>query len=70
MRSALKLVMLPLAACGPLGAQCAMCYRNAAAQSAQGIQAMNLGILALLIPLVAVAGGICWATYRADRDSR
>ena len=48
----------------PLGAQCAMCYQNAAASGARGIQAMQLGILALLFPVAAIAGGICWVAYR------
>jgi hypothetical protein len=55
------------AAAGPLFAQCAMCYQNNAAQSARAIQAMNLGILTLVVPLVAIAGGISWAVYR-NRD--
>ena len=47
---------------------CAMCYASAAAQSAQGIRALNLGILILLIPTVVIFGGIFLVTYRR-RDS-
>jgi len=47
-----------------LALQCAMCYQNAAAQGAKGIQALNLGVLVLLLPPVAILGCISWAAYR------
>jgi hypothetical protein len=64
------LAVLPILAASPHGAlfaQCAMCYQNAAASGAKGIHALNLGILALVIPLVSVIGGITVATYRSRR---
>ncbi|MBI3683284.1 MAG: hypothetical protein HY235_23170 [Acidobacteria bacterium] len=54
----------PAAACG----QCAMCFRNAAAQQAAGAQALNTGILVLLLPALALVAGFCFAAYRR-RDS-
>ena len=50
-------------------AQCAMCYQNAAAQGARGMRALNLGILILLLPPLAIAGCITRLAYRY-RDSR
>ncbi len=61
---AVAILLSLLAAAAPLAAQCAMCVRNASAVGARGFQAMNLGILVLLLPLVAIAGGICWTAYR------
>ena len=43
---------------------CAMCYTAAAAQSQQGIRALDLGILMLLLPAVAIFAGIFWMAYR------
>ena len=45
-----------------------MCYTGAAAQSEQGIRALNLGILMLLLPAVAIFAGIFWMAYR-NRDA-
>ena len=47
-----------------LALQCAMCYQNAAAAGPQGIRAMNLGILFLIVPLVSIIGCITVVTYR------
>lgn len=61
------LALFPLLAAAPAGrlaAQCAMCYQTAAASGAKGIHALNLGILALLIPLASIIGGITAVTYR------
>lgn len=49
--------------------QCAMCYQTAAAQSAQGMHALNLGIVILLLPPVAVAGCIARVAYRCRESS-
>ena len=54
----------------PFALQCAMCYQNASAQAAKGIAAINSGIIALALPLVAVIGGITWVTWRRASDSR
>jgi hypothetical protein len=48
----------------PLFAQCSMCYQNAAASSPQGIRALNLGILLLIVPVASIIAGISVVTYR------
>ena len=47
----------------PFALQCAMCYQTAA-QAAQGLHALNMGILILLLPPLAIIGGISWAVYQ------
>ena len=49
---------------GSLALQCAMCYQTAAAQGPQGIRAMNLGILFLIVPLVSIISCITVVAYR------
>ena len=44
--------------------QCAQCFRTAAAQQAAGMQALNQGILILLVLVLAMLGGIAWVAYR------
>lgn len=66
---ALLALVCVLFAAGPLFAQCAMCYQNAAAQSAQGMRALNLGILVLLLPPAAIAACIARAAYRCRESS-
>ena len=64
----LSAIVLVAAACwaasAPALAQCAMCYATAAAQGAKGIQALNLGIIVLLIPPVTMMGGILLYAFR------
>ena len=68
---ALALAVLLLAVtAAPAAAQCAMCYNSAAAQDSEAIKALNLGILVLLIPPVAIMGSILLLAVRyrnADR---
>ncbi len=52
------------AASAPVLAQCAMCYATAASQSDKGIQALNLGIIVLLIPPVTIMSGILLYAFR------
>jgi hypothetical protein len=47
-----------------LFAQCAMCYQTAAASGAKGIHALNLGIVALLLPVASIIGAISVLCYR------
>jgi len=66
---ALAVLLLAMAA-APAGAQCAMCYQNAAAQDARAMRALNFGILLLLIPPVTIMAGILLTAFRyrdADR---
>ena len=62
------LLLVLVFAAGPLFAQCAMCYQNAAAQGTQAMHALNLGIVILLLPPAAIAACIARAAYRY-RDS-
>jgi hypothetical protein len=41
-----------------------MRFRTAAAQQAAGMQALNQGILILLVLVLAMLGGIAWVAYR------
>lgn len=45
---------------------CAMCYQNAVASGPKGQEALRHGILILLIPALALFGGIFVAIYRRD----
>jgi len=47
---------------------CAMCYTSAAAAKKAGIQALQHGILILLVPPLLMFLGIFWVTFRR-RDS-
>lgn len=48
-------------------AQCVMCYRSAAAQSAARARVFDLGILILLIPPALILAGILLIAARKDR---
>ncbi len=41
-----------------------MCYTAAAQQSAQGKAALDLGILILLVPTLALFCSVFWVAYR------
>jgi hypothetical protein len=49
-------------------AQCVMCYRTAAAQSAERARVFNSGILILLIPPILVIGGILLLAWLRSRQ--
>ena len=54
----------------PFALQCAMCYSTASQQGAKAMAAMNAGILILLLPPMAIIGGLSWLTYtRRGSDS-
>jgi len=55
------------AAALPAAAQCAMCYKNASAQSTEAQAALNSGILMLLLPPVAILAGILVTAVRRTR---
>lgn len=46
---------------------CAMCYQSASAAKQAGIQALENGVLVLLIPPLVMAAAIGWRTYRASQ---
>lgn len=66
-RAGWALALLP----GAAWAQCSMCFRNAAALEASRQQALNLGIVVLLVPPLLVLAGIlylAWKRSLADRE--
>ena len=44
--------------------QCAMCFRTAESQSRARAEAMNKGIVIMLIPVAAGTGLIGWLAYK------
>jgi len=48
----------------PGAAQCALCYTSAAASGNKGIQALQIGILILLIPAVTMLAGVFYFAFR------
>ncbi len=45
-------------------AQCAMCANAAAAQQAEARKALNLGIAALVMPVLLLIGGFVFLSYK------
>jgi len=64
------IAILAMAAPHAAGQGCAMCYQNAAASGAKGQEALRHGIMILLIPALALFGGIVAAIYRRDNFSQ
>jgi hypothetical protein len=58
--------ILPLAASTAF-AQCVMCFRTAAAQQAERARVMNIGIIIMLIPPVAILGGFMLLCYMRSK---
>ena len=48
----------------PAEAQCIMCYASAAGTGSRGIRALQIGILVLLVPTLAIGAGVLWLAYR------
>jgi len=48
----------------PAAAQCILCYSSAAGAGGRGIRALQIGILVLLIPTLAILAGVLWVAYR------
>ena len=49
---------------------CAMCYQSASAAKQAGIQALENGVLILLVPPLLIFAAIIWRTFRAsERDA-
>ena len=46
------------------GAQCVMCFRNAAAQNRARAKALNAGIFVLGVPPLVILGGLVWLGVR------
>jgi hypothetical protein len=49
---------------------CSMCAQNASAAGSSGLRAIEAGIYTLLVPLLAVLGGIVWLTLRRRNQYR
>ena len=44
--------------------QCAMCFRNAESQTRARAEALNKGIVIMIVPLAVAAGAIGYLAYR------
>ena len=49
---------------GPLAAQCALCRTSAAAEGAEASAAVNLAIVVLLLPALALFCSVYWLLFR------
>ena len=49
---------------------CAMCYQDAAAQSPRAKHMLDLAILTLLVPTLAMFGGVLFAAFRRREQDR
>ena len=67
--SALLLAFFLLSAAPAFAQGCAMCYANASQQNDKATRALNLGILTLLTPTLALFGGVLFLARRS-RNSR
>ena len=47
-------------------AQCVMCFRTAAAQQMERARILNIGIIVMLIPPVAILAGFLYLAYRRN----
>lgn len=73
MRRAVAVLILAVALLGVAPAAfaqgCAMCRTSAAAADQTGKEALNLGVLILLIPTTAIFGGVFfWAFRKRNRS--
>ena len=66
----LTLGALAVALAGPVVGQCVMCRESAKYQRGEALEALNLGIIVLALPPVAIALGIGWVTYRHRNSSQ
>ncbi len=54
----------------PATAQCVLCYASVAASGNRGIRVLQIGILILLVPTLAILSGLVWvAVRRRNSDS-
>ena len=60
------LASLLMAASSAFG-QCVMCFRTAAAQQAERAHVLNIGIIIMLIPPVAILGGFMLLCYKRSQ---
>ena len=51
----------------PAAAQCVLCYVSAAGSGDRGIRTIQIGILILMIPTVAILAGLVWMVVRRSK---
>ncbi len=66
----LRILTAALIFAAGLAGQCVMCQRTAEAQQAERARALNRGILVMLVPPVAILGGVLFFAARRDRRFR
>ncbi len=64
----MKPIVASIVAAAPALAQCSMCRTAAAAQGPEAARAMNLGVLLLLTPAVALFSGIIALAFWCGRQ--
>lgn len=62
-------VALLAAASGAVAQGCSMCYASAAQEDARAQQALNLGIIVLIIPPVLLFAGVMVTAFRRREES-
>ena len=68
MKRLLAIAALSIGLAAPLSAQCAMCYRTAAAQNRAHAHVLNYGILALgAPPFLILAGFVAFVFMRGNK---
>ena len=60
----LTVVIAHFLTAAPAAAQCILCYVSAAGSGNQGIRTIQIGILILMIPTVAILAGLVWMVVR------
>jgi hypothetical protein len=63
MDHAMRIVFAGLLLAADCSGQCAMCFRNAEAQTRARAEVFNRGIVVISVPLAAACGAIGWLAY-------
>lgn len=69
-RGAAMFIAVTCASGSAFSQSCAMCYTSAAAARAEGIRALQHGILILLVPPLLIFTGICVAAFRRNNSEQ
>ena len=64
----LPAVAAHLLTAAPAAAQCVLCYISAGGSGSRGIRTIQIGILILMIPTVAILTGLVWMVVRRRND--
>ena len=62
-----RLVPLLTLGASAANAQCVMCFRTAAAQQMERARILNIGILIMLVPPVAILAGFLLLAWRSSK---